>query len=230
MRRFAGVFVFIGLGLAIFLAGCQLSAPAPGTPPVPAADEDPYRATMLSQGFVELVGDDIAPVELTDDSTQAERGSETYRQVCLACHGDWGQGLADEWRAEWGEDSNCWQSKCHGPGHPPWGFSLPETVPPVLGPNALTGFSTAAELQQVILQSMPWWNPASLTDEQAWELTAYLMSQRGELANDVALGEGNATIYRLRVPYNPTDDYRPGTLLLIGLLTVAAVTLLWQRH
>jgi mono/diheme cytochrome c family protein len=230
MNRTACICIFLGAGLTLFLAGCQLSAPAPEPTLVPAAGDDPYRASLLSQGFVELVDDNITPRELTDDSSQAERGSETYRQVCLACHGDWGQGLTDEWRAEWGEDSNCWQSRCHGPNHPPWGFSHPRYVPPVLGPTGLTTFHSAAELQQSIVQSMPWWLPGSLTDEQAWELTAYLMGQRGELADDVILNEGNAAIYQLRIPYVPTTDYRPGTVLLIGLLILAAVTLLRQRH
>lgn len=118
--------------------------------------------------------------ELPDDATQADVGAEVYRLVCEACHGDRRQGLTDEWRATWSPDTqNCWQSKCHAGNHPPEGFDLPRYVPPLGGPDALARFETAFDLQEYIHNNMPWHNPGSLTTEQYWQVTAFLIREQG---------------------------------------------------
>jgi cytochrome c len=183
-----------------------------------------YASEMLAQGYVEMVGDDLAAASLPPEPSQVDLGAEVYRQICLACHGDWGQGLTDAWRQEWGEDSNCWQSRCHAANHPPQGFQLPETVPGVLGPGSFARFSTAAELHEYIASTMPWWNPGSLSEEQAWQVTAYLMDVRQELDSDVTLEKGNAAAYDLRVAYVAPPDPRVGVIALVSLLGLATVT------
>ena len=81
------------------------SEPAPPPPP-PAA-----MASSTEESW--LILPDLPPT-----ATQADVGAEIYRLVCQDCHGNRGQGLTDEWRAEWDpEDQNCWQSKCHAPNH-----------------------------------------------------------------------------------------------------------------
>jgi cytochrome c5 len=57
--------------------------------------------------------------------TQLDQGSLVYWGICMACHGDRGQGLTLEWRAVYGEDQNCWASRCHSGNHPPDGFIIP---------------------------------------------------------------------------------------------------------
>lgn len=196
------------------------------TPAASAPAASAYASEMLAQGFVELVGDDLEAAPLPYKASQADLGAEVYRQICLACHGDWGQGLTEEWREEWDEDSNCWQSRCHAPNHPPQGFQLPKTVPAVLGPGSLSRFNTAADLQQNIATTMPWWNPGSLSDEQTWQVSAYLMRVRQELSNEVALDRGNAAVYELHGAYVPPPDPRPGAFLLVfslGLVTAVLV-------
>jgi mono/diheme cytochrome c family protein len=223
------------LCLALLVAGCDLAAQAPAAANVPpdTNQSEPYRATMEAQGFVELVTDETVanppPPETIATGRPFDRGAETYRQVCLACHGDFGQGLTDEWRAEWGEDSNCWQSRCHGSAHPPWGFTFPQAVPPLLGPGALSRFQTAADLYTTILSTMPWWDPGSLTESQSWELTTYLMAVRGELAEDAELDKGSAIVYRIGQPYTPAADYRLPAVIVLTLLAVAAMTLIRWR-
>ena len=58
------------------------------------------------------------PVVTNDNSEQLIKGSVLYWGVCMACHGDRGQGMTDEWRDAYGEDKDCWQSGCHGDDHP----------------------------------------------------------------------------------------------------------------
>jgi mono/diheme cytochrome c family protein len=216
--------IHIGLLTVMALVGCT------SAPQDTAAAESAYATGMLAQGFVELVGDDLALAPLPSEPSQADMGSETYQQICLACHGDWGQGLTDTWREEWGEDANCWQSRCHAPNHPPQGFQLPKSVPALLGPSSLIRFNTAAELKQNILETMPWWNPGSLTDDQAQALTAYLMRARGELDDQVTLDTGNASVYRLHSAYVPPPNPRAGVALLVVSLAAAAITLQWWKQ
>jgi cytochrome c len=212
----------------LMLAGCR--AVPEDTPRTMATAASPYASEMRAQGFVELVGDDLAAAPMPPEAFQSDLGAEDYRLICLACHGDWGQGLTDAWREEWGEDGNCWQSRCHASNHPPQGFVLPETVPAVLGPGSLNRINTAAELQQNILDTMPWWNPGYLTVEQSWQLSAYLMHVRGELGDQVTLDAGNAAVYKLHVAYTPIPNPRPGIFLLILSLALAAVALIRRPH
>lgn len=214
---------------ALVLAGC-LSSDETEALPAPLSESDLYRVQMRSWGFVELVGDDLEGHELPANPSQLELGQESYRQICLACHGDWGQGLTEAWRAEWGEDMNCWQSKCHASNHPPEGFELPTMVPAVLGPGSLSRFASAEDLYQNIALAMPWWNPGSLTDEQSWALTAYLMNQRGELEKNVVLNPGNATFFRLHVDSPPRQEPGQAAIPLLILLTVAFVALVVRRE
>lgn len=220
--------IAIALMANLTLAGCSLASER--TPQAKATATSPYAAEMTAQGFVELVGDDLAAPPMPAEASQADLGAEIYWQICLACHGDWGQGLTDAWREEWDEDSNCWQSRCHAPNHPPQGFQLPKTVPAVLGPESLNRFDTAAELQQNIFNTMPWWNPGSLSDEQSWQLSAYLMHVRGELGDQVTLDAGNGAVYRLHISNTPAPNPRPGIFLLALSLAVMGLALIrWKR-
>lgn len=117
-------------------------------------------------------------VDLPEDSTQLEYGAEVYRLVCKACHGDKGQGLTDEWRAQWAPgDQNCWQSKCHALNHPPDGFYMPQ-APKVLG-QPIRGFGTALNLYNYNHDYMPWHDRGSMTEEDSWSVTAYLLKING---------------------------------------------------
>ena len=117
-------------------------------------------------------------VDLPPDATQLEYGTEVYRLVCKACHGDKGQGLTDDWRAQWApEDQNCWQSKCHAANHPPDGFTMPQ-VPAVVG-QSVKGFGTALSLYNFIHNYMPWHDRGSMTEKESWSVTAYLLKING---------------------------------------------------
>jgi cytochrome c5 len=117
-------------------------------------------------------------VDLPADATQLEYGTEVYRLVCKACHGDKGQGLTDDWRAQWNpRDQNCWQSKCHALNHPPDGFYMPQ-VPAVVGPP-LAIFPTALDLYNYIHDFMPWHDRGSMTTKDSWTVTAYILKING---------------------------------------------------
>ena len=136
---------------------------------------------------------------------QAHLGSQTYYYVCMTCHGDQGQGLTTEWiqTVEMGEQS-CWQSRCHASNHPPEGFVLPKYIPPVVGPVFTARFGNAQEVYDYIHQRMPWHMPGSLSEQEYWDLTAFLLRLNGIQPLPLPLNVVNAASSVMEPA--PTDD------------------------
>jgi hypothetical protein len=93
----------------------------------------------------------------------------------------------------------------------------------------LLSYANAAELYVRIADTMPWWNPQSLGEEQAWNLTAYLMRARGELPPGIALNAARSPVIRLHQSPPPRGNERAGVTAVIVLLAVAAATLALRR-
>lgn len=206
------------------LADGSLTGQAPRQDETP--EPDPYEryidAEDLGSGWF---SERLLPRPMPEDPAQADYGAQDYYQICMACHGDIGQGLTDEWREAWGDDSNCWESKCHAANHPPQGFDLPRTVVPVMGAGTLLSYASAWDLYRKIAETMPWWNPGSLSDTQAQNLTAYLLRERGELPAGLPLDAGNTQVIRLHVVPEPRGNERIAALGLLGLLGVGALAM-----
>ncbi|HXV99984.1 MAG TPA: c-type cytochrome, partial [Anaerolineae bacterium] len=137
--------------------------------------------------------DRLARPVLPPNPAQADYGAQIYYESCMACHGDRGQGLTDEWRAAWSQDDqNCWQSKCHATNHPPEGFKLPRYVPPIIGNKTLARFQTAADLHAFLVAKMPWQAPGLFDEATYWQLTAFLLRANGVNLGNTPLGPENA--------------------------------------
>jgi hypothetical protein len=92
----------------------------------------------------------------------------------------------------------------------------------------LGNYANAEELHHVISTSMPWWGPKYMTSEQSWQVTAYLLRQRGVMPPLVTLNEGNAPIFRLRTPAPNVEEEKPVTVAAIGLLVIAVIAVVWH--
>jgi mono/diheme cytochrome c family protein len=163
--------------------------------------------------------------------SQADYGAQVYWLSCLPCHGDRGQGLTDEFRETYPpEDRNCWKSGCHGERPYEHGFKLPPRIPAIIGGGTLQRFRTAAALQAYILAAMPYWKPGSLTNEQAWQVTAFLLRENGLLQKGITLGPQNAAEIFLPVsevtatPTHPAarNRWAPENFWVLGGLILAA--------
>jgi quinol-cytochrome oxidoreductase complex cytochrome b subunit len=219
-------FIFICLAMWAALHPNQIGLAAgddpPGIPTPTGSEMNPDGATPTP-----LIDPRAEKPVIPDNPSLADKGSIEYWSICMACHGDAGQGLTDEWRKiGFGEDMNCWQSKCHANNHPPQGFEFPRFVPAVIGPNTLRRFTTAAELHDYLLAKMPWWKPGSLSNDQAWELTAFLLRQNGVLPGDVELDISAAASIPVHVPIHSQEDERAGQIVLLGSIGLAAFLLL----
>jgi len=167
----------------------------------------------------------------SDPLSQLDAGALKYWGVCMACHGDTGQGLTEEWKDAFGaEDRNCWQSGCHGPDHPPQGFLIPKdkVIPAVASMGSLSRFKNAQELHDYILASMPWWDPGQLTDEEAWQVTAYILDMHEVLPEDFVLDESNASAIMTQYAVPQPKNDRPALLAFIGILILASVGMVAQ--
>lgn len=165
--------------------------PSPTSPAIPTSTLPPSPPSGFSSNMADSAR--LARPPLPDDPTQADYGAQIYYESCMACHGDQGQGLTDEWRAAWAaEDRNCWQSKCHAANHPDEGFKLPRSIPPVIGQGALARFQTAAELQMFLKTSMPWQAPGLFDETAYWQLTAFLLRANDLTPEDESIGPENA--------------------------------------
>ena len=162
--------------------------------------------------------------------TMADKGALPYWGICLSCHGDKGQGLTDEWRqAGFGLDMNCWKSKCHAPNHPTPGFVLPRLIPPVIGPATLQRFTTAQELQTYIKTTMPWWSPGSLSEDDSWNLTAYLLRENGVLPRDQNLDPKEASITPVHQPIRQRSGEFDFQFALASVLGMVSIILIGMR-
>jgi hypothetical protein len=175
--------------------------------------------------------DRLAEPPMPEKPSQADKGHYVYYQVCMACHGDFGQGLTDEWRAVWEEDSNCWQSDCHGNDHPPQGFALVRTCcKAVIGKTTLQRFQNGQELFDYVSSAMPWWNPGYLKTEEFWQVTNYLMVANGAIPDGITLDAGNAFVFNLHPTSPPPQDTDWQVALVCVLLSAAAGLLYVQMR
>ncbi len=176
------------------------------------------------------------PVIAADHSEQLKKGSIIYWGICMACHGDGGQGLSEEWKDAFGaEDRNCWQSGCHGPDHPPEGFLIPKDkiIPAVAGSGMLTRFKNSQELHDYILANMPWWDPGQLTDEESWQVTAYILSLHKVMPREFELADTNASAIRTQSAVAQPSDDRPAVVTVLGILAFAAIGMIaqdWRKN
>ena len=137
--------------------------------------------------------DRLAEPTLPSLPSQADHGAQVYWLSCLPCHGDKGQGLTDEFRTTYPpEEQYCWNRGCHGEVPYEQGFTIPKKIPALIGPTTLAKFSDAAQLNAYIRAAMPFWKPGSLTEEQAWRVTAFVLRQNNLWDDKTELNASNA--------------------------------------
>ncbi len=106
-------------------------------------------------------------------------------------------------------------------------------VPAVIGPGTLNEFATAQDMFAFIRNRMPKSAPGMLSEDQYWDVAAYLLYSNGLIAQGTVVGP--ATASRLRIapaPSSPTpvEIYREASvessqvnypLLGAGLIVIA---------
>lgn len=232
---------FLGWGTAVILLPIFLFLLIAFSNPA-LAQETPTRPPMPRPTVDRLSAPPTVPAP-----TQTDDGEQLYWLHCQPCHGDVGQGLTDEWRAEYPEDhQNCWKSGCHGDKPYEEGFTLPDTVPAIIGGDSLKRFQTLGDVYEFTRATMPFEYPGVLSDEEYLAVTAFL-AQENSLGNGILLTKANMAQVQLRPEENkpeatatpdvtftivPLSSVWPGVLLGSGLALVFLVggVWLWRRR
>lgn len=182
--------------------------------------------------------DRLAEPTLPVEPSPADHGAQVYWLYCMPCHGDMGQGLTDEFRETYPpEENNCWGRGCHGRNPYEGGFILPTTVPQLIGPGSLTKFATVANLNGFIHAAMPYEDPGVLTEEQAWQVTAFILRENG-VSYPEPLDASNAGQILLSPPQTtPTPQSFPSSsqmanplnwALFLPIFLLGGILFLWH--
>jgi len=154
--------------------------------------------------------DRLAQPTLPAVPSQADHGAQVYWLSCLPCHGDRGQGLTDEFRQTYPpEEQYCWESGCHGERPYDQGFTLPMSIPALIGAGTLQKFPDAAALHAYIAAAMPFWKPGSLTEEESWSVTAFVLRTNGLWDGRTELDASNAGQVKVGPPPPATATPAP---------------------
>ena len=188
-----------------------------------------------AQGTPTPTIDRLAAPPTVPSPTQADEGAQLFWLHCQPCHGDQGQGLTDEWRAQFPEEEQyCWKSGCHGEhgkDPPDTGFMIPTAVPAVIGEGSLARFQSVQQLFYFIRTSMPYENPGGLKEEEYLAITAYIARAHGVgngVGNGVPLTEANVAQVQLRPGENiPQTTATPEAGFIILPLSSAWPVLLF---
>lgn len=172
-------FILFSIGIALLFAGLFFDGGLAET------ERPQVEATPTA--------DRLAEPTLPAAPSQADHGAQVYWLSCMPCHGDKGQGLTDEFRATYPpEEEYCWESGCHGANPYESGFTLPKKIPGVIGETTLAKFTDAAQLHAYIRATMPFWKPGSLTEEESWRVTAFILRQNDLWGASTELNASNA--------------------------------------
>ena len=181
--------------------------------------------------------DRLAQPTLPASPSQADKGAQLYWLSCMPCHGDRGQGLTDEFREVYPpEDRNCWNSGCHGKRPYDHGFTLPTSVPALIGPGTLQKFSNAAFLRGYTYATMPYWKPASLTEDETWQVTAFLLRENGLWDAKEELNASNASqvmVSGQKAVFHPDSslfDLNPFAVGLVVFILILFVQIITRKR
>lgn len=150
--------------------------PAADSPEMTALSVYAYWLASKAPIGVETPGRGYPEVDKPAQGYDIKRGAQVYQQQCAICHGDSGQGqkVAKDYVMPplWGKDSYNWGAGMHR-------------------------INTAASF---IKHNMPLGKPGTLTDQQAWDVAAFINAH--ERPQDPRLVEGSVEKTRLKFHAN----------------------------
>jgi cytochrome c len=212
--------LFVPFGIALLIAGLFFDK---GT-----------AESVTAQVDATPTVDRLAQPTLPAVPSQADHGAQVYWLSCMPCHGEKGQGLTDEFRKTYpAEEEYCWESGCHGARPYENGFTLPMKIPGVIGESTLAKFTDAAQLNAYIRATMPFWKPGSLTEEESWRVTAFILRQNELWDDSTELNASNAA--NVKIPRGAfltpvvtpqQTDIQKGNGIVLWMILAGAVVLL----
>lgn len=216
--RVLGATLTCAAALWLILTGITLAQVEHGGP-APTRTPDTGPSPTVVPGATATI-DRLAPPPTVPNPNQADEGEYLYWLHCMPCHGDVGQGLTDEFRAQYPpEDQYCWNSGCHGERPYEQSVQLPTTVPAIIGDDVLQKFDTMDAVYRYTSVAMPYFFPGALTQEEYLAILAHLARENG-LWDGTELTADNLARFRLRPPAAATGasggHLLPATVVAAG--------------
>lgn len=154
--------------------------------------------TAASDSLVRAMDTDIGPdgAELPSGKGTVAEGATLYKAQCAMCHGQKGEGMAPAFPQLTGRPAAAEGFK----------FATDPKLPHTIG----NYWSHATTLFDYIRRAMPHTAPGSLTNDQVYALSAYLLAQDDIIADDATLDA--AALRAVKMPYADRfvpDDRRP---------------------
>lgn len=137
--------------------------------------------------------------ELPPGSGSVAQGDALYKAQCAMCHGQKGEGMEPAFPRLLGRE----------PGAEGFKFATDPKLPHTIG----NYWSHATTLFDYIKRAMPHTAPGSLSNDQVYALSAYLLAMDDVIADDATLDA--AALRAVKMPYADRyvpDDRRPGTI------------------
>ena len=165
---------------------------------------DAIRGTMVGNESFESIGRAVTPEELADwdsnirddfqgltpGSGSVLQGKALYETQCLSCHGASGTQVIVFSPLVGGftkKDVETGVVKAFEP-------------PISVAPSTLMRVPTLATVMDYIGRAMPWDNPKSLTSDEVYALTAYILHLGGLVESDFVLSDKNVQAAQSKLP------------------------------
>jgi cytochrome c len=188
----------VRLAAAVALAACRRDADAPvadraPAPPARYGFGHPVDSARLAVMNVDV---DTAGHGLPAGAGTPTQGAGVYAQKCAVCHGASGEGQAT-------------YPKLIGPAAPPgFAFASDPKIPKTIG----NYWPYATTLYDYIHRAMPLTAPGSLTPDQTYAVTAFLLSREGIIPPGTTLdAKSLAAIQMPAKSHFVVDDRRGST-------------------
>ncbi len=152
----------------------------------------------FSQDYVDSILN-LTKLDILNSNSQIQNGARVYNLVCADCHGDTGLGIEEGVLGFQPEHQYC--QRCHKTFNAPTkamtrlsqrnSFDL--GVPPALrNENSIAKFQNAFAYYSFIKATMPRYDPSGLTEQEYWDITAFLIALNKKLPSDIILDKENA--------------------------------------
>ena len=105
----------------------------------------------------------------------------------------------------------------------------------MIGQTTLAKFSDAAQLNAYIRAAMPFWKPGSLTEEDAWRVTAFILRENDLWDDKTELNASNASNVKIGrsafltpvgTPQASEVQKKNGSLIWVALIGVLGLLIL----
>lgn len=157
-----------------------------------------FASLGLAQDYVDSILE-LTRVDIANSNEQLQEGARVYNLVCADCHGDTGLGFEEALLGFHPDHHNC--SQCHRKYNSPHEddvqvserncFNIGEP-PPLRTDGAVKKFQNAAAYFYYIKATMPRYDPNGLTEQEYWNITAFLMAINNNLPEGTELNIKNA--------------------------------------